>query len=342
MKNNKIGVFKILRSIKNIFVHVRSSLKFIFLIIIATVLIAGIISLVYRPMYSVTLNGEFIGYTTNKSKLQKRINEYLENGEGNNNIAFIDVQSLPEYSLCLLKKENQTNDDEIFERIKNSGTTYYEYYAIVEKNEEKYYVSTKEEAESIINKLKEKKSRNIDNLAYTQIHATELKEFKDTESIITALYEKPVVVATSGYSTYSGARIVNSSAPSAQVLGIGLIKPVSGTITSRFGGRASGTHHGIDIAAPTGTTIAASAGGTVTFSGWDTYGLGYCVRISHGNGVSTTYGHCSKLYVTAGQTVSAGEAIAAVGSTGNSTGSHLHLEISVNGVRQNPQLYLYK
>lgn len=342
MKNNKIGVFKILRSIKNIFVHVRSSLKFIFLIIIATVLIAGIISLVYRPMYSVTLNGEFIGYTTNKSKLQKRINEYLENGEGNNNIAFIDVQSLPEYSLCLLKKENQTNDDEIFERIKNSGTTYYEYYAIVEKNEEKYYVSTKEEAESIINKLKEKKSRNIDNLAYTQIHATELKEFKDTESIITALYEKPVVVATSGYSTYSGARIVNSSAPSAQVLGIGLIKPVSGTITSRFGTRASGNHHGIDIAAPTGTTIAASAGGTVTFSGWDTYGLGYCVRISHGNGVSTTYGHCSKLYVTAGQTVSAGEAIAAVGSTGNSTGSHLHLEISVNGVRQNPQLYLYK
>lgn len=335
-------MFKILRSIKNIFVHVRSSLKFIFLIIIATVLIAGIISLVYRPMYSVTLNGEFIGYTTNKSKLQKRINEYLENGEGNNNIAFIDVQSLPEYSLCLLKKENQTNDDEIFERIKNSGTTYYEYYAIVEKNEEKYYVSTKEEAESIINKLKEKKSRNIDNLAYTQIHATELKEFKDTESIITALYEKPIVVATSGYSTYSGARIVNSSAPSAQVLGIGLIKPVSGTITSRFGARASGTHHGIDIAAPTGTTIAASAGGTVTFSGWDTYGLGYCVKISHGNGVSTTYGHCSKLYVTAGQTVSAGEAIAAVGSTGNSSGSHLHLEISVNGVRQNPQLYLYK
>ncbi len=336
-------MFKILRSIKNIFVHVRSSLKFIFLIIVATVLIAGIISLVYRPMYSVTLNGEFIGYTTNKSKLQKRINEYLENGEGNSNIAFIDVQNLPEYSLCLLKKENQTNDDEIFDRIKNSGTTYYEYYAIVEENEEKYYVSTKDEAESVINKLKEKKSRNIDDLAYTQIHSTELKEFKDTESIITALYEKPrVIIASSGYSTYSGARIVNSSAPSAQVLGIGLIKPVSGIITSRFGGRASGTHHGLDIAAPTGTTIAASAGGTVTFSGWDTYGLGYCVKISHGNGVSTTYGHCSKLYVTAGQTVSSGEAIAAVGSTGNSTGSHLHLEISVNGVRQNPQLYLYK
>ena len=83
-------MLKILRNIKNLFVHIRSSLKFIFLIIIAIIIIIGIISLVYRPMYSVTLNGEFIGYTTNKSKLQKRINEYIEN-ENENNIAFIEA-----------------------------------------------------------------------------------------------------------------------------------------------------------------------------------------------------------------------------------------------------------
>lgn len=333
-------MLKILKGIKSIFVHIRSSLKFIFLIIIATVLIVGMISLVYRPMYSVTLDGEFIGYTTNKSKLQKRINEYLENGDGN--IAFIDVEKLPEYSLCLLKKDNQTNDDEIFEKIKNSGTTYYEYYAILEKSKEKYYVSTKKDAEDVINKLKEKKSTNINDLAYSQIHSTELKEFKDTDSIITALYEKPKVVIASAYATYSGERIVSNATPSAQVLGIGLIKPVSGIITSRFGIRSSGSHKGLDIATSTGTTVAAAAGGTVTFSGWDSYGLGNCIKISHGNGVTTVYGHCSKLYVTSGQKVSAGEAIAAVGSTGNSTGPHLHLEIRVNGVAQNPQLYLYK
>ena len=308
---------------------------------IATVIIVGIISLVYRPMYSVSLNGEFIGYTTNKSKLQKRINEYLENGSGEGNIAFIDVESLPEYSLCLLKKDNQTNDDEIFDRIKNSGTTYYEYYAIVEKSEEKYYVATKDEAESIINKLKEKRSSNISNLAYTQIHSTKLKEFKDADSIITALYRRPITVA-SAYSTYSGERIINTSTPSAEVLGIGLIKPVSGVITSRFGQRASGTHKGLDIATSIGTPVAAAAGGTVIFSGWDSYGLGNCVKISHGNGVVTVYGHCSKLYVTTGETVQAGEVISAVGSTGNSTGPHLHLEIRVNGVPHNPQLYLYK
>ena len=114
-------------------------------------------------MYSVTVNGEFIGYTKNKSKLQKRINEYIQNKE-NNNIAFVDIKDLPEYSLCLLKKDNQANDDEIYERVKNSGTTYYEYYAIVVSNEEKYYVATKDDAESIINELKSKKSTNINNI----------------------------------------------------------------------------------------------------------------------------------------------------------------------------------
>ena len=70
-------------------------------------------------------------------------------------------------------------------------------------------------------------------------------------------------------------------------------------------------------------------------------GYGNCVKISHGNGVVTVYAHCSALYVTEGQTVSAGEVISAVGSTGNSTGPHLHLEIRVDGVAQNPQIYLY-
>lgn len=291
-------------------------------------------------MYSVTLNGEFIGYTNNKSKLQKRINEYIQS-QNENNIAFVDIENLPEYSLCLLKKQNKTNDDEIFELVKNSGTTYYEYYAIIKDSEEKYYVSSKDEAEGIIDELKNKKSRNIDQIAYTQIHSTELKDFTDKETIIADLYVKPVVVAYNAYSTYYGEKIISSEVPSSTIQGIGLITPVYGTITSRFGARWGSTHKGLDIAAPTGTTIAAAASGTVTFSGWDNYGLGYCVKIDNGNGVQTVYGHCSQLYVTTGQYVSQGEAIAAVGSTGNSTGPHLHLEIRLDGVPQNPQLYLY-
>ena len=121
------------------------------------------------------------------------------------------------------------------------------------------------------------------------------------------------------------------------------VKPISGIITSRFGNRESirsYAHTGLDIAAPAGTPIKAAAGGTVTFSGYSG-GYGYVVKLDNGNGVETYYAHCSSLYVSTGEKVEAGEVIAAVGSTGNSTGNHLHFEVVVDGVEVNPQNYLY-
>ena len=90
-----------------------------------------------------------------------------------------------------------------------------------------------------------------------------------------------------------------------------------------------------------GTDIKVVSDGTVIFAGWDG-DFGNLIKVDHGNGVQTWYAHCSKLYATVGQQVTAGDVIAAVGSTGNSTGPHLHLEIRVNGTPVNPQLYLYK
>lgn len=98
-------------------------------------------------------------------------------------------------------------------------------------------------------------------------------------------------------------------------------------------------HKGLDICSPYGTAIYAAKGGTVEFAGW--YGgYGYCVLINHGNGLKTRYAHSSKLLVKAGEKVTAGQTIALVGSTGNSTGNHLHFEVIVNGVRVNPSPYL--
>ena len=122
---------------------------------------------------------------------------------------------------------------------------------------------------------------------------------------------------------------------------LAVIKPILGTITSRFGNRSLGNHKGLDIAANTGTDILACGKGTVTFSGWQE-GYGNVIYISHGNGIETRYGHCSKLYSINGQNVEAGDVIAAVGSTGRSTGPHLHFEIRINGEAVNPQDYLYK
>lgn len=98
-------------------------------------------------------------------------------------------------------------------------------------------------------------------------------------------------------------------------------------------------HSGLDLAAPGGSPILAAANGTVKFSGWNG-GYGYCVIIDHGNGIQTLYGHSSKLLVSAGQSVTRGQTIALVGTTGTSTGNHLHFEVLNNGSPTDPMPYL--
>ena len=118
------------------------------------------------------------------------------------------------------------------------------------------------------------------------------------------------------------------------------MKPVSGyIITSPYGYRSSGFHTGLDMAVSMGTPVYAAASGTVTFAGYKG-SYGYLVIIDHGNGYQTYYAHCSALYVSAGQSVAQGQNISAVGSTGNSTGPHLHFEIRYNGSTLNPQSYI--
>jgi len=309
------------------------------LIILAAFLMIGAITYIYKPIYSVTLNGEFIGYSENKSKLQQKINQYIEKGNGDN-IAFVDINELPEYKLCFLKKDVATNDEEIFNKVVEKGQTFYKYYAINVGSEEKAYVSTFEEAEKVINELKNKDSNNKENLSIVEKYETELKEFSTVEKCVADLYvKKEVKQTTSSYVV--AAKGINSSSKKVN-LGISLIKPVSGVVTSRFGSRWGSTHKGIDIGAPKGTTIKAVAAGTVTVAQYGyNGGYGNYIIVSHGNGVQTLYGHCNSLIATVGQKVSQGQAIAKVGSTGRSTGNHLHLEIRVNGVAQNPQNYLY-
>lgn len=122
--------------------------------------------------------------------------------------------------------------------------------------------------------------------------------------------------------------------------------PVSGTITSPFGyrrnpfGGGMEFHQGLDIAAPMGTTITAAASGTVISAGW--YGgYGNYILIDHGGGMATGYGHCSQIFVSAGQQVQKGQAIGAVGSTGASTGPHVHFEVRINGKPVDPAAYLH-
>ena len=117
-------------------------------------------------------------------------------------------------------------------------------------------------------------------------------------------------------------------------------------VTSEFGNRRDPFtgerrgHTGMDLAVPTGTSVRAALPGTVTVSTYNQGGYGYYVMIDHGSGLSTLYGHNSQLLVRVGQTVEAGDVIALSGSTGRSTGPHLHFEVRINGERTNPRSYL--
>ena len=336
---------------KKVLIHTRRGIKVSVLFILAVFFIIGAVAFLYKPTYSVFINGEQVGYTENKSDLQHKINEYVEKGDGSNsNVAFVQIANLPEYKLCLLKKDIVTNDDEIFNKVQEQGTTYYRYYAIAENQEEKFYVDNFEDAEKVVNGLKEKNSNNIEKISIVEKYETEMKDLIQSEEAISKLYvekPKPVVVAkkTTTSTKYASTGSVNTSLTTSSAkanLGISLIRPVSGIITSRFGAASAirrSSHTGLDLATSSGTPIKAAASGTVTFSGYKG-SYGNLMVITHENGVQTYYGHCSQLYLSAGATVSQGQTVAAVGSTGNSTGPHLHFEVRVNGTAYNPENYV--
>ena len=143
-----------------------------------------------------------------------------------------------------------------------------------------------------------------------------------------------VVVVGVGKSYYTAAEKMASS--------YGFIWPLNKNVRGQFivsyWGDGRG-HKGIDICSPYGTSIYAANGGTVEYASWNN-DYGYNVIINHGNGLKTRYAHASKLLVKKGETVTQGQTIALVGSTGQSTGNHLHFEVILNGTRVNPMPYL--
>ena len=313
----------------------KRTMKLIKIIAIALAIIIAIMLIKFRPAYSVSLNGEDLGYVGDEEEFKNEVNENILT-PSESNVAFVELDNV-EYTFSLVSR-SEVNEDEVMLALEQSAQNVYRVFEVTDLNNEetKVYVNTMEEAEGIVSTLKEQYGEIEPDLVINQIYLDNADEVNEetiklakqelTNSLQEELEEKQEI----------DSRTVN---------GIYLAAvPVTGRITSRFGAVESirdHTHKGIDIAATRGTPILATASGTVTFAGWSS-GYGYLVKIDHGNGVETYYGHCSKLYVSAGDTVEAGEQIAAVGSTGNSTGNHLHFEIRLDGKQVNPQTYVYQ
>lgn len=315
-----------------------------------------------------------MGYVKNKDEFNQMVKEkILEPTESN--VVFVELRAEPEYEFKFANVKD-TDEEKILLSLQESSKATYQVYAITLNGQNRGYVNTQEEADKVVNEIKEQYSNNLElDIAVVVNYVDDIKAINSTEvataktNLQTNLDEqikvkqeeeakakaeeakakeqqKNIALASARKSTSSStvtARGSKNVAVERKASGkIIAVRPVSGKITSRFGNVSkirSGAHTGLDISASAGTAILSCNSGTVTFAGRKG-SYGNLVIVSHGNGVETWYAHCSKLYVSAGKSVSAGQTIAAVGSTGNSTGPHLHLEIRINGTPINPEKYL--
>lgn len=328
--------------------YTKEILKYFNIVIIGIGFIIAIILIKYKPIYKVTISGEEIGYVQNKKEFKESLKTSLI--EENKNVDNIELKSDPEYELKLINRETKTNEEQIASKIEEDAIITYKYYDIALNNETIETVNTIEEAEEIVNQAKNENTEQELDLSilekYTQnkdeVKVAEIEVAKtDVNNKITETLEKQEAEKQAEEVAKKAQEELDAMP---EINGIKIAtKPISGTITSRYGESSrlrKSTHTGLDISATTGTDIKAVASGTVTCAKYSG-SYGNLVKIDHGNGVETWYGHTSKMYVKVGQEVKAGDVIAAVGSTGNSTGPHLHLEIRINGTHVNPQKYLY-
>ena len=291
--------------------------------------VSGMLFAKYKPVYAVTLGDQNVGYIENIQEFEKEVEDNVINYTGKN-VDSVEVKETPSYELTFVNRQEQTNEKEIIIAMQKDMNITYKYYEIALQDEVIDSVDTKEQAENLVNELKQKDEEL--ELTVTEKLTNNPEEIKTDE----------VEVAKANISTKIEEKELEDAV--AVVEGIKFAKlPVTGMISSRYGVSSrirSSTHTGLDIATSTGTPISVVADGIVTCAQYSG-AYGNLVKVSHGNGVETWYAHTSKMYVTVGQEVKAGDVIASVGTTGNSTGPHLHFEIRINGNHVNPQNYMY-
>lgn len=267
------------------------------------------------------------------------VNKYLEDYK--NSFILSDVENEVYFNERITVKEDyfaasSIDDIEIFEQIVRDNTTVVTVACVSESYAIPFKTVTQKTSSKQVgySNVDVAGSDGVGSKRVRTIYVNgEALSTEILEDIVLAEPVNKVVTVGTGKKTASAAEL--SYAQSS-----GFIFPLpngSWTVSAYYGdGR---NHKGLDLAAKRGVSIFAVKGGTVTYSGWKS-GYGYFVEIDHGNGLKTRYGHASKLCVSKGETVAQGTVIAQVGSTGNSTGNHLHFEVVKNGVNYNPGPYV--
>lgn len=283
----------------------------------------------------------------NKKVLNNRIANTYKNGKVSyievllNARSFTDLVNRASFLQFIIEQDNQ-----LLKRMKRAKQAVEEQKKQIELKKQKVQnikvdlVAQEQRVAAVKKAQEDKKREEFSEKLYKQ------KLFDDAEKDKQKYIQLEEKLQQESQDIESMLKRMQGSSSSSPVMGTGkFIQPASGRLSSNFGYRIHPVykyrkfHSGVDIAAPGGTPIYAADNGRVIFSGRKG-GYGNTVIVDHGGGLTTLYAHCSALYASVGKKVSKGTHIAAVGSTGLSTGNHLHFEVRVNGSPVNPLNYL--
>lgn len=269
----------------------------------------------------------------------KKLKEEVTEKEAEQKVVLEDLNTL---------KDELTFEQGTIERLlKNKNAEVVKYQKSINQSEAQSaeYTQKIADQETAIEQLLEAERKRIEEEERKRKEAEERKRKEEEERRKQEEAKNQNTSNSDNTSTDNNSSSGNSGSSGTTVGGFKWPVPSSSRITSGFGNRdqptegASTYHKGIDIGAPTGTTIVAAAGGSVVTAAYSVSGGNY-IMIYHGNSTYTIYMHCSKLLVSVGDEVSQGQSIALVGSTGISTGPHLHFAVTVNGEYKNPMNYV--
>ena len=314
----------------------------------------GFMAWKFKFVYMVEMGGVELGLVNDKDKFEKDIKDTLEDLE--EPVVSAKLKENPKYSLRLVDKEDiDVDDNYVFAKVEEKIEKTYRYYNIKEDDKLLAKVSTKEERDNLLKELEEGKqvkdlkveeeqtkeyyiisyeeakqlaSTNVDNIENEKKSKLEKEKIEKRNTNIVKNIRRGGTVSAS-----------SSSNASAMLGSLSFRRPLnSSRVSAGYLGYPG--HRGIDFPAPQGTPVMAAESGTVTTILYSNKSYGNRVIIDHGNGISTLYGHNSSIGVSLGQKVSKGQTIAGVGSTGRSTGNHVHFEIRINGKPINPTSYV--
>ena len=314
----------------------------------------GFMAWKFKFVYMVEMGGVELGLVNDKDKFEKDIKDTLEDLE--EPVVSAKLKENPKYSLRLVDKEDiDVDDNYVFAKVEEKIEKTYRYYNIKEDDKLLAKVSTTEEKDNLLKELEEAKqvkdlkveeeqtkeyyiisyeeakqlaSTNVDNIENEKKSKLEKEKIEKRNTNIVKNIRRGGTVSAS-----------SSSNASAMLGSLSFRRPLnSSRVSAGYLGYPG--HRGIDFPSPQGTPVMAAESGTVTTVMYSNKSYGNRVIIDHGNGISTLYGHNSTIGVSLGQKVSKGQTIAGVGSTGNSTGNHVHFEIRINGKPINPTSYV--